>query len=99
MLRAGRDSLGQPVTYRPASTGTPQMLRAIFSRRSIDLSPVGDVGVREQVCELRYRAADFSPAPVVGDTIVVAGQTFRVAQPPQADGEGGAILQLSTESV
>ena len=99
MLTAGRDHLGQTVTYTPASTGIAQTLRAVYTRASIDLSSVGDVGVREQLCELEYVAADFSPAPIVGDTVTVGGQTFVVASPPQAQGQGGAIISLATKSL
>ena len=95
MLRAGRDHLGQTLTYTPASTGIAQTLRAVYDRRSVLLYAVGDVGVREQMCEIQIRAADFVPAPIVGDRIAIGGQTFRITQPPQADGEGGAVITIS----
>ena len=95
MLVATRDHLGQTVTYTPASTGIAQTLRAIYDRRSVLLNAFGDVGVREQMCEVQYRAADFVPAPIVGDVVTIGGQTFRVAQPPQPDGQGGAIITIS----
>jgi hypothetical protein len=72
-----------------------QTLRAVYDRRSVLLNAVGDVGVREQMCEIQIRAADFVPAPIVGDRIAIGGQTFRITQPPQADGEGGAVITIS----
>ncbi len=99
MLVAGRQHLGQTVVYTPVSTGVAQTLRAVYDRRSVLLNSVGEVGVREQMCEMQYRAADFSPSPVVNDSITIGGQTFRVSQPPQADGQGGAVVMLATAAL
>lgn len=99
ILVAARDHLGQTATYTPASTGTPQTVRVIYDRRSILLNAIGEVGVREQMVEIQARSADLSPSPIVGDAFVVGGQTWRVVDAPQADGQGGIVIKLGTESV
>ena len=99
VLVASRNILGQALTYTPASTGIAQTLRAIYDRRSILLNAFGDVGVREQMCEIQIRAADFVPAPIVDDLITIGGQDFRVMQPPQQDGQGGSIVTIGTATL
>jgi len=87
---------GVAVTHSPAAGGGPLTRRGVFERAHAPVFEGSDEPVNATGPTLWVVLADWSPAPVQGDTMVVAGEseTWRVDD-AQPDGSGGTLLILS----
>lgn len=86
------ESLGQPVTYRPASGGSIS-LRGVFNsaHRLVDLGESAPVSSLSS--SLGIQLSDLPVPPSQGDQATLDDMTYGVVD-IQLDGQGGALLIL-----
>lgn len=80
--------LGEDVTYTHADTTTDE-IKGVFSEAFVEVN-----GVASLKPTLRIKLDDLSSDPSKGDSVLISSVSYRVVEPPQADGFGGATLIL-----
>lgn len=92
------DTLGEPVTYMPASTGLPVAIQAIWTERSLDVVLGENAGGDAISVTLKVRAADVVPAEGDVATRVSDGKVMQVTTPISPDGKGMIICNLAARA-
>ncbi len=89
-------TFGEELTYTP-SAGGPAQIRGIWDWRHEAIDPDTGAVVSSNQVTAGVVLADLPAAPQPGDTITRQGVVYRLSDPPQEDGQGGAVLFMHRE--
>lgn len=92
--KAGLETFGDSVVYSPAAGGSFTVPLAVYTG-PVDTFEIGsgEASVSSTSPTLLVDLGDFPAPPLIGDTLVRDGVTWRVSD-VQRDGQGGATLRL-----